>query len=243
MRTRNNKRTILIFFESAAALAVLIISLMSMTEGDVVFFSGLASHTILIFVFSLVYSSSEAFMNTDRLFVKRFALASIISDLVTGSSRSDCVFTLPIVNVYRTKIMVFLVFFQLANLLGTVLFYRKYTNKGVRYYKWLSSLLCLFLAMIIPYTGSLDHTLKSLMTALPIAATSAGIAFGCIAQIANPGQDTAPLRNLGLLAILAAEFLQFQEATIVTSIVIPALLLAALVWVIIVEQVNARRFR
>lgn len=243
MRNRNTNKMVLIISEAAATLAVLIICLMSMENGSVMAFSGLAAHSILIFIFSLVYSSSEAFMKTDRLFVKRFALASILSDIITAGSRKDCVFSISLVSAFNTKLMLFLVFFQLANLLGTVIFYRKYTNKGVRYYKFFSTLICVFLAYIIPYTGSLNHTLNNIMAALPIGAAAVGIAFGCFAQLANPGQDTAPLRNLALLAILAAEFLQFEETTIVTSIVIPMLLLVSLVWVIIIERLNARHFR
>lgn len=243
MKNKNTNKTILIALESIASLTVLILCLLSMGGGEVLVFGALGLHTVLIFAFSLVYSSSDAFMNTDRLFVKRFALASILSDLVMASSRTDCVFTLPLIGAYRTKIIIFLILFQLANLLGTVIFYKKYTSKGVSYYKRLSTVLCFFILLIIPYSGSLFHTLRSLVAFLPITALAVGIVYGCFAQIADPGQDAAPLRNLSLLAILSAEILELSDVTLVSVSVTSGLLLVALIWVIIVERVNARHFR
>ncbi len=243
MKNKNTNKTILIALESIASLTVLILCLLSMRGGEVLAFGALGLHTILIFAFSLVYSSSDAFMNTDRLFVKRFAFASILSDLVIASSRTDCVFTLPLIGAYRTKIIIFLILFQLANLLGTVIFYKKYTSKGVRYYKSLSTVLCFFILLIIPYSGSLFHTLRSLVAFLPITALAVGIVYGCFAQIADPGQDASPLRNLSLLAILSEEILELSDVTLVSVSVTSGLLLAALIWVIIVERVNARHFR
>lgn len=243
MKNRNTNRTLLIIFESAAVLALLVLCLMSMKDGNVLVFGSFGVHSILIFIFSLVYSSSDAFMNTDRLFIKRFALASIVSDLVTCASRTDCVFVLPLVGAYRTKILIFLLLFQLVNLLGSVIFYKKYTSKSVKQYKVLSSLLCFFLTLTIHYSGSYLHTLRSMVTFLPACALAAGIVYGSLAQIADPGQDAAPLRNLSLLAILAAESLGLAEPSILNASISSGLLFAALIWVIIVEKVNAQHFR
>lgn len=243
MKNRNTNRTLLIVFETAAVVALLALCLMSMRDGDVLVFGSFGVHSFLIFIFSLVYSSSDAFMNTDRLFIKRFALASIVADLVVCTSRTDCVFVLPLVGTYRTKILVFLILFQLVNLLGSVIFCRKYTSKSVMQYKILSSLLCILLMIPIPYSGNILHTLTSMMGLLPVCALVVGIVYGCLAQIADPGQDAAPLRNLSLLAILASESLSLAEPSILYASISSGLLFAALIWVIIVERVNARHFR
>lgn len=82
-----------------------------------------------------------------------------------------------------------------------------------------------------------------MMGLLPVCALVVGIVYGCLAQIADPGQDAAPLRNLSLLAILASESLSLAEPSILYASISSGLLFAALIWVIIVERVNARHFR
>ncbi|MCR4676906.1 MAG: hypothetical protein K5634_06730 [Sphaerochaetaceae bacterium] len=238
---KNTGKTLLIAVEILFCAGVVYLCFDNINRTNYLVYASYAAHSVLILIFSLVFSSSENFVNTDLLFVKRFALFSIISDGVVVSRMNAPYYGVKVIDSLYSAIMICLIMLQLTNLLGSILFSRKSNPKSARKYKFLTTLFCLVFPVITPYCGSFETTLNQAFVMIPVLALLLSIVFGIIAQFFNPEREALPVRNLCLIAILTGEILQFFPFSVTGFVVCVLLLFISLVWVIIFERVNNRR--